>query len=485
MKLFKSFVAASLFASSWLLPLTLGESVARATDRKIAPKVFILSMFEPEAEVWWGIPEFNLLAHNITVPGASPLFPNVHCTEDFQVCQLVTGETEINAAVTVSPLASSVTFARFAVQVALQGAYAPNQYPTSIYGTEVFEVNAELRSMAAAFARKAQLADNAIAKQYRSLYATPEGIYAAATKDPSVLECDTATSDVYFSGHYLGDAFADFTTLMTSGKGQYCSTQQEDNATLEALLRAAAHGVTDFARVIIMRTASDFDRAHSNQTAMDNLFYADQGAFEPARGEPLSCWCQGCGGTPPTRYLKNTTLRQTIRLPLGTDTIRLRLSNAFGLTDLPVTNVSVALTKRHQQEQPAPPSLTWPDLLQTRLNKYKSPSQIAIAIALVNQAAGGNRILADGLGPNTLSSRLDRDVLAHSAITHAVVFEDVNDIGVAESTPAAQTDTGDRLLGAYVQPYSSGEREADPAAREFVYSEQRGCSMACWILMPC
>ncbi|PTU18311.1 hypothetical protein P175DRAFT_0552081, partial [Aspergillus ochraceoroseus IBT 24754] len=128
---------------------------------------------------------------------------------------------------------------------------------------------------------------------------------------------------------------------------------------------------------------------------------------------------------------------------------------------------------------------SWPDLLQTRLNKYKSPSQIAIAIALVNQAAGGNRILADGLGPNTLSSRLDRDVLAHSAITHAVVFEDVNDIGVAESTPAAQTDTGDRLLGAYVQPYSSGEREADPAAREFVYSEQRGCSMACWILMPC
>ncbi|PTU18312.1 hypothetical protein P175DRAFT_0511739 [Aspergillus ochraceoroseus IBT 24754] len=322
MKLFKSFVAASLFASSWLLPLTLGESVARATDRKIAPKVFILSMFEPEAEVWWGIPEFNLLAHNITVPGASPLFPNVHCTEDFQVCQLVTGETEINAAVTVSSVIFSPFFdlqhtyfliagiaginpkvaTSLFVQVALQyeidirempGAYAPNQYPTSIYGTEVFEVNAELRSMAAAFARKAQLADNAIAKQYRSLYATPEGIYAAATKDPSVLECDTATSDVYFSGHYLGDAFADFTTLMTSGKGQYCSTQQEDNATLEALLRAAAHGVTDFARVIIMRTASDFDRAHSNQTAMDNLFYADQGAFEPARGEPLSVFAQG------------------------------------------------------------------------------------------------------------------------------------------------------------------------------------------------
>ena len=59
---------------------------------KISPKFFIISMFSPEAEVWYGIPEFNLLEHNITILGLSPLFPDAHCTSDGQICQVVTGE---------------------------------------------------------------------------------------------------------------------------------------------------------------------------------------------------------------------------------------------------------------------------------------------------------------------------------------------------------------------------------------------------------
>ena len=50
-------------------------------------------MFDPEADIWYGIPEFDLLALNITVPGFSPLFPDAHCTADGDICQLVTGES--------------------------------------------------------------------------------------------------------------------------------------------------------------------------------------------------------------------------------------------------------------------------------------------------------------------------------------------------------------------------------------------------------
>lgn len=39
----------------------------------------------------------------------------------------------------------------------------------------------------------------------------------------------------------------------------------------------------------------------------------------------------------------NTTLRQTVRLTLGGDLLRIRISNAFGGSDLPITGVSVAL----------------------------------------------------------------------------------------------------------------------------------------------
>lgn len=60
---------------------------------KAKPKDFITSMFPPEGEVWWGIPEFDLLATNITVPGFLQLFPDAHCTTDGDICQLVTGES--------------------------------------------------------------------------------------------------------------------------------------------------------------------------------------------------------------------------------------------------------------------------------------------------------------------------------------------------------------------------------------------------------
>ncbi len=58
----------------------------------IKPKVFIVSMFAPEEETWYGIKEFNILEMNITLPGASPLYPDVHCTSSGEICQLTTGE---------------------------------------------------------------------------------------------------------------------------------------------------------------------------------------------------------------------------------------------------------------------------------------------------------------------------------------------------------------------------------------------------------
>ncbi|KAF2798701.1 purine nucleoside permease [Melanomma pulvis-pyrius CBS 109.77] len=285
-------------------------------------------MFDPEAEIWWGIPEFDILAKNITVPGFSPLFPDAHCTDDGSICQLVTGEGEINAAVTIASLVASpmfdlsktyfliggiagvnpevatvasVTFARYAVQVALQyefdvrdipdnfttgyipqGSTQPDEYPQSIYGTEVFEVNDALRKLAVGFARTATLNDSAEAIAYRAMYNTSDGLYAAGAELPSVVECDVATSDVYYSGKLLSEALGNYTTLATNGTGVYCTTAQEDNATLEAMVRAHAAGLLDFSRIIIMRTASDMDRPYPGEAATTNLFWANQGAFVPA-----------------------------------------------------------------------------------------------------------------------------------------------------------------------------------------------------------
>ncbi|TVY85410.1 Purine nucleoside permease [Lachnellula suecica] len=299
---------------------------------KISPKVFIISMFSPEADIWYENAETegsigNLLAMNITVPGFSMLFPDAHCLADESVCQLTTGESEINAASTIQALMlspqfnltetyfmiagiaginpkhgtlGSIAFSKYAIQVALQyefdarekpenfstgyfpqGSYAPNQYPGSIYGTEVFEVNEALRDIAVNFASDATFNDSDAAVAYRAHYATDE-LYAAATQKPGVITCDVATSDVYYSGALLGEAFENFTTLMTNNTGVYCMTAQEDNATLEAMVRAAINGLVDFSRIIIMRTGSDFDRPYDGESVEDNLLYADVGGFEPA-----------------------------------------------------------------------------------------------------------------------------------------------------------------------------------------------------------
>ncbi|CAL9610932.1 hypothetical protein SUDANB6_05648 [Streptomyces sp. enrichment culture] len=88
----------------------------------------------------------------------------------------------------------------------------------------------------------------------------------------------------------------------------------------------------------------------------------------------------------------------------------------------------------------------WPDLLQDRLAATAATSHVAV----VNQAAGGNRVLDDGLGPNALA-RLDRDVLVRSGARWLLVFEGINDLGTAEATEAAQRRTADDLILAYRQ----------------------------------
>lgn len=78
----------------------------------------------------------------------------------------------------------------------------------------------------------------------------------------------------------------------------------------------------------------------------------------------------------------------------------------------------------------------------------KNPATSLISVN--NQAAGGNRILADGLGPNALG-RIDRDVLSQSGLKYAMIFEGVNDIGVADATTAAQQLIGDQVISAFQQ----------------------------------
>ncbi|THW31236.1 extracellular GDSL-like lipase/acylhydrolase [Aureobasidium pullulans] len=88
----------------------------------------------------------------------------------------------------------------------------------------------------------------------------------------------------------------------------------------------------------------------------------------------------------------------------------------------------------------------WTANLIARMQNNKATKGIAVC----NQGAGGNRVLADGNGPNAVG-RVERDVIAQSAVKYAMIFEAVNDIGTAGLDADSQEAVYQRLIQAYKQ----------------------------------
>lgn len=90
----------------------------------------------------------------------------------------------------------------------------------------------------------------------------------------------------------------------------------------------------------------------------------------------------------------------------------------------------------------------WTDALAQRLKAAGKP------LGVLNLGIGGNRVLRDGLGPNALA-RFERDVLSQSGVTHLILLEGVNDLGVltreAPATPEAHKALVEQVTAAYRQ----------------------------------
>ena len=77
----------------------------------------------------------------------------------------------------------------------------------------------------------------------------------------------------------------------------------------------------------------------------------------------------------------------------------------------------------------------WPDFLARRLNAQRRGPRVAV----LNAGISGNRVLGDGAGLSALA-RFDKDVLMQTGVTHVVVMEGINDIGVARANPSPSAD---------------------------------------------
>lgn len=286
----------------------------------MAPKLMIINMFAAEAAPFR---QTLNLTQRIPVGGLSSRYPEVLCSED-GVCQVVTDMGYANAASSIAALLynsafdlrntyfliagiaginpnqgtlGSAAWATYLVDYSLSheidaremptgwntgyfgiGSASPQQKPPFDYHTEVFQLNAVLANRAYTLSKNVVLSDSPETQAFRARYAQ-----APANQPPRVIACDSVSSDTWFAGKALATRAEEWAKLLTDGAATYCTTQQEDNATLEALRRGAAAGKLDLKRVMALRSGSDMDRPYPGQSDADVLVnYASQGGFAPA-----------------------------------------------------------------------------------------------------------------------------------------------------------------------------------------------------------
>ncbi len=291
-----------------LLSICLTHTATAAEAPPLALKVLIVNMFSLEAAPWL---DALKPTRDVRVPGLSSDYPLVKCNAD-AVCQMTTGMGHANAAASMMAVLysgkfdlrrtyfivagiagidpqrgtiGSAAWARYVVDSGIaheidaremprgwQSGYfgtltdGPEQVPRFDYRTEVFRLDEDLIKKALSLSTSAVLEDGEDLRAYRQHYPA-----APANRPPTVIQCDTLSGDTWWSGDLLGEHARRWTRLLTGGKGVYCTTQQEDNATLNALTRGSQSGLVDLKRVAVLRTGSDFDRPYPGQGVLESM----------------------------------------------------------------------------------------------------------------------------------------------------------------------------------------------------------------------
>ncbi|MBF6130305.1 purine-nucleoside phosphorylase [Nocardia brasiliensis] len=250
--------------------------------------VLVITMFDPETEPWL---QRESLPITVNLPTA---YKPVHCNAE-GLCVAQTGQGKTNAASTMMALLDSpqldfddayfltvgtagtppdqgtlggAAWARWVVDFDLGNHLVPAEAPELPYGyrpvenydTAAFRLNESLVETAFRLTEHAPLADSPEAAAERAQFPGQEG------RKPAVVKCDTMTGDDWYSGKQLSDTARYIMGVRTEGRGVYCTTQMEDNATAAVLQR---HGKLD--RYLSLRTVSNFDQPYPGQSVMDHI----------------------------------------------------------------------------------------------------------------------------------------------------------------------------------------------------------------------
>jgi purine nucleoside permease len=142
----------------------------------------------------------------------------------------------------------------------------PYEQPRDSSEGEVYHLEPGLVDWAFRLTEHVPLADSEDMREARAQYSA-----ANAQRPPFVMKGDTLSAGTFWHGQLLNTWATDWVQYHTGGKGEFVTTAMEDTGTLQSLTLLAKAGRVDINRVLVLRTASNFDLPPVGVTPAENL----------------------------------------------------------------------------------------------------------------------------------------------------------------------------------------------------------------------
>lgn len=305
-----------IFTATILLGL---QAEAADSDTKITPKVVVVTMFEIGADTGDTPGEMQLWVEREHFDRVIPLpaaYRNVRTNADGSVLAILTGVGNTNAATSIMALGLDPRFdlrqsywviagiggidpadgslaSAVWTDAIVEGDLAheidaremPADWKTGYFPLDraqpyekpippdaaaigqVFQLDAGLVRWAYELTRDTPLVDTDVMRRRRAKYTeTPN-----AQRPPFVLIGANLASSTYWSGKLLNRWANDWVSYYTEGRANYVTTAMEDSGTVRALTNLGRAGKVDPRRILVLRTASDFDMQWPGGTALEGL----------------------------------------------------------------------------------------------------------------------------------------------------------------------------------------------------------------------
>lgn len=140
---------------------------------------------------------------------------------------------------------------------------------------EAYRLEPSLVDWALHLTKDVKLDDSAAMREQREKYAS----HAAARSAPRVLRGDTLSGGTFWHGRKLSEWANGWVKYHTGGRGNYVTTAMEDTGTMQSLTFLHGAGRVDKRRVLVLRTASNFDQQRDGISAAASLAETKIGSY--------------------------------------------------------------------------------------------------------------------------------------------------------------------------------------------------------------